>query len=135
MQLRLCGQIVIEAKLIKNILSTFPHVIAILSQQYRNMKFMKHSSMMFHLLLAEKHHQLLLRNVGSCHAREVYIIVAMYTDYGGPCVHVGAVTPGDLFNLLPLGTMLLQRCMLLKPLEDHQEVLLKKSQPKPHRQM
>ena len=71
-QLRLSGQRVIEVEMVEKILSTFPPAMAILSQQYRNMKFKKHANLMSHLLLAEKHQQLLLRNAESCPAREVH---------------------------------------------------------------
>lgn len=42
-QLRLYGQTIVETELIKKTLSTFPPATAILSQQYRNIKFKKHS--------------------------------------------------------------------------------------------
>jgi hypothetical protein len=61
-QLRLCGEIVTEAQLIDKTLSTFPPATAILAQQYRNMRFAKHSELMSHLLLAEKHQHILLKN-------------------------------------------------------------------------
>ena len=75
-QLRLCGQRVIEAEMVEKTLSTFPPATAILSQQYRNIKFKKHSNLMSHLLLAEKHQQLLLRNAESRPAREVHTTAA-----------------------------------------------------------
>jgi len=86
-QLRLCGQTITDAELIEKTLSTFPLATAILSQQYRNMKFKKHANLMSHLLPAEKHHQLLLRNVESRPAREIHNTIALL---GGPA---GAIVP------------------------------------------
>ena len=82
-QLRLCGQRVTEAEMVEKTLSTFPPTTAILSQQYRNMKFKKHANLMSHLLLAKKHQQLLLKNAESRPAREVHT-----TDAAVPAVGV-----------------------------------------------
>jgi hypothetical protein len=71
-QLRLCGETVTENELIEKTLSTFPLATAILSQQYMNMKYKKHSTLMAQLLLAEKHQQLLLRNAESRPTCEVH---------------------------------------------------------------
>ena len=70
--LRLCGQEITNAELIEKTLSTFPPATLVLSQQYRNMNFTKHSTLMSHLLLAEKHEQCLLKNAESRPAREVH---------------------------------------------------------------
>lgn len=86
-QLRLCGETLSDAELIEKTLSIFPPATAILSQQYRNMTFKKHANLMSHLLLAEKHHQLLLRNADSKPAREIHntTVVPAYGDYNfGP---------------------------------------------------
>ena len=68
----MCGQRVTEAEMVEKTLSTFSPAMAILSQQYRNMKFKKHANLMTHLLLAEKHQQLLLCNAESRPVREVH---------------------------------------------------------------
>jgi hypothetical protein len=72
-QLRLYGETVTDAELIEKTLSTFPQATTILSQQYQNMKFKKHSTLMAQLLLAEKHQQLLLKNAEARLVREVHI--------------------------------------------------------------
>ena len=64
-QLRLCGEEVTKEQLIDKTLSTFPPASSILAQQYHNMVFKKHSQMMAYLLLAEKQHQILLKNAES----------------------------------------------------------------------
>ena len=95
-QLCLCGETLSDAELIEKTLSTFPPATAILFQQYRNMKFKKHANLMSHLWLAEKHHQLLLRNADSKPTREIHNIAAVpaYGDsYFGPAgVHAGHTT-------------------------------------------
>ena len=70
--LRLCGQEINDAAMIEKTTSTFPPATLILSQQYRNMNFTRHSALMSQLLLAEKHEQLLLKISESRPVREVH---------------------------------------------------------------
>ena len=79
-QLKLCGETITKAELIEKTLFTFPLATAILSQQYRNMKFTKHSQLMSHLLLVEKHQQLLLKNAEST-AREVHVTIRVAREF------------------------------------------------------
>lgn len=50
------------------------------------MKFKKHTNLMSHLLLAEKHHQLLLRNADSQPVREIHntMTAPVYYPRNGP---------------------------------------------------
>ena len=51
---------------------------------------------MSHLLLVEKHHQLLLKNVESCSARDVHTIVVTHVKFGGP---IGPIVPAEAIGL------------------------------------
>ena len=51
---------------------------------------------MSHLLLAQKHHQLLLKNVESCYARDVHTIVVTHVKFGG---HVGPIVLAEAIGL------------------------------------
>jgi hypothetical protein len=75
-QLTLCGETVGEAQLIDKTLSTFSPATAILTQQYRNMKLAKHSELVFHLLLAEKHQHILLKNAEARPPREIHTMIS-----------------------------------------------------------
>jgi hypothetical protein len=75
-QLRLCGETVTEAQLIDKTLSIFPPAIAILAQQYRNMRFAKHSELISHLLLAKKHQHILLKNAEARPPREIHTMIS-----------------------------------------------------------
>ena len=55
-------QTVEESELVDKTLSTFPSDVALLAQQYRNMKFSTHAKLMTYLLAAEKEQQVLLQN-------------------------------------------------------------------------
>jgi hypothetical protein len=60
--MRLCRETIEENELIDKTLSTIPPAIALLAQQYRNMKFQTHAKLMSYLLSAEKQQQILLKN-------------------------------------------------------------------------
>lgn len=85
---------------------------------------------MSHLLLTKHHHQLFFRNAQSRPARNVQNTAA-HTNYGGLAVLVGAIAHGGPAQFVAEGTMLSRKCMLLKPLEDHQEVIF--GNPNPNR--
>jgi hypothetical protein len=63
-------------KLIDKTLSTFSPATVILAQQYRNMRFAKHSELMSHLLLAEKHQHILLKNAEARPPREIHTMIS-----------------------------------------------------------
>lgn len=137
-QLRLCGQNVTEIELIEKILSTFPSTTAILSQQYMNMKFKKHSSLMSHFLLVEKYHQLLIRNVESHPAKEIHTIVAAHTEFGGPIglvLHVEAVKLGGPAYFATVGNHPVAEVHVTEASRKPSIGYFCKCQPKPHRHM
>ena len=68
-QLHLCGEILTENELISKTLSTFPLASIVLTQQYQNMKFHTHVKLMSFLLLAEKEHQILVKQAEARPAR------------------------------------------------------------------
>jgi hypothetical protein len=59
--LRICNERVTDSDMIDKTFSTFPPAYAILSQQYRNMRFTKHAELMRYFMLAEKQQQMLLK--------------------------------------------------------------------------
>lgn len=71
-QLRMCGEDVTEKELIDKTLSTFPPALSIFAQQYRNMRYATHASFMSYLLLAEKQHQVLIKNADAAPTKEVH---------------------------------------------------------------
>ena len=71
-QLRLCGITVTEAELINKTLNSFPPACAILSQQYRNMKFTKYSDLMRYLQIGEQQQQILLQTAEKRPAKEIH---------------------------------------------------------------
>ena len=81
-QLRLCGEQLIEPKLITKILSTFPVASAVLAQQYRNMRFHTHAKLMSFLLLAKKEQQILLKNAEARPARDTSTVETHATKTG-----------------------------------------------------
>ena len=81
-QLRLCGEELIEPKLITKTLSTFPIASAVLTQQYHNMKFRTHAKLMSFLLLAEKEHQILLKNIEARLAQDTSTVETHAVEIG-----------------------------------------------------
>lgn len=74
--LRMCGETITESELIEKTLTTFPPASALLAQQYRNMQFKKFNQLMSLLLLAEKQHQLLLKNAEVKPPKEAHAVEA-----------------------------------------------------------
>ena len=61
-KLRFCNQQVSDADLIEKTLCTFHPSMRILQQQYRQQKYTKYSELIYTLLQAEKHDELLMKN-------------------------------------------------------------------------
>jgi ribosomal protein L40E len=61
-QLNLCGEEVTEQDKLEKTYSTFPPASTILQQQYRSMGFTRYSELLSHLLIAERHNELLIKN-------------------------------------------------------------------------
>ena len=65
-KLRFCNQQVSDADLIEKTLCTFHPSMRILQQQYRQQKYTKYSELIYTLLQAEKHDELLMKNHNVC---------------------------------------------------------------------
>lgn len=61
-QLKLCGENITDHDMLEKIFSTFPASSMLLQQQYREMRFKKYSELIAHLLFAEQHNDLLMKN-------------------------------------------------------------------------
>lgn len=64
-QLELCGEKISEDAKLEKTYSTFPPANMLLQQQYRSMGFTKYSDLLSHLLIAERHNDLLMKNHNS----------------------------------------------------------------------
>lgn len=61
-ELRMCGEPVSDRQQIEKTLATFHPTNLVISNQYRNMAFMKYSQLIAHMLLAEQNSILLMNN-------------------------------------------------------------------------
>jgi len=61
-QLKLCGENITDHDMLEKTFSTFPASSMLLQQQYREMGFKKYSELISHLLVAEQHNDLLMKN-------------------------------------------------------------------------
>ncbi|XP_015162513.1 uncharacterized protein [Solanum tuberosum] len=64
-QLNLCGEEVTEHDKLEKTYSTFSASSMLLQQKYREMSFKKYSELLSHLLIVERHNDLLIKNHGS----------------------------------------------------------------------
>ena len=92
-QLKICGIAVSEAELINKTLNTFPPACAILSQQYRNMKFATYAELMRYLQVGEQQQQLLLQNAERRPTKEIHTTEMQRTKL--PPKHAPATTPSS----------------------------------------
>ncbi|XP_059306343.1 uncharacterized protein LOC132057758 [Lycium ferocissimum] len=60
--LKLCGENITDHDMLEKTFSTFPASSMLLQQQYREMKFKKYCELIAHLLIAEQHNELLMKN-------------------------------------------------------------------------
>ncbi|XP_019251167.1 PREDICTED: uncharacterized protein LOC109230092 [Nicotiana attenuata] len=75
-QLKLCGDNITDHDMLEKTFTTFHASNMLLQQQYREMGFKKYSELISHLLVAEQHNELLMKNhesrpTGSCPFPEV----------------------------------------------------------------
>ena len=61
-QLKLCGENITDHDMLEKTFSTFPASSMFLQQQYREMGFKNYSELISHLLVAEQHNDLLMKN-------------------------------------------------------------------------
>ncbi|XP_010322038.1 uncharacterized protein [Solanum lycopersicum] len=61
-QLKLCGENITDHDMLEKTFFTFPTSSMLLQQQYREMGFKKYSELISHLLVAEQHNDLLMKN-------------------------------------------------------------------------
>ncbi|KAH0776763.1 hypothetical protein KY290_008174 [Solanum tuberosum] len=61
-QLKLCGENITDHDILEKTFSTFPASSMLLQQQYREMGFKNYSELISHLLVAEQHNDLLMKN-------------------------------------------------------------------------
>ena len=87
-KLRFCDQPINDATMIEKTLSTFLPANRILQQQYRNRAYVKYSDLIYNLLQAEKHDELLTRNhqmrpVGATPLPDVHFIAQKNKKFEG----------------------------------------------------
>ncbi|XP_059302177.1 uncharacterized protein LOC132054133 [Lycium ferocissimum] len=61
-QLKLYSENITDHDMLEKIFSTFPASSMLMQQQYREMRFKKYSELISHLLVAEQHNELLMKN-------------------------------------------------------------------------
>ncbi|XP_016574110.1 uncharacterized protein LOC107871731 [Capsicum annuum] len=66
-QFNICGKDITNHDMLEKTFSTFPASSMLLQQQYREMSFKKYFELISHLLVAEQHNDLLMRNHESRH--------------------------------------------------------------------
>ena len=87
-KLRFCNQAISEEDLIEKTLCTFHPSMRVLQQQYRQQKYKKYSELIYTLLQAEKHDELLMKNhqtrpTGSMPLPEAHANTQSTKKYGG----------------------------------------------------